>query len=93
MIRFSEILSIQEKGGIDDNNSIGFSNPVELGYRFMETIKVFQYMRAENFIKSIRLKGVREGIYIVDLVTTVVYDVEIYISWFKIFATTYVKFH
>ena len=82
MVGFTEIFSIQEKGGVDYDDTVRFGDPVKFSYSFMETIQMLKNVRTVNLVKGIWFKGIREGIYIVDPVTAIVYDIEIYVTRF-----------
>lgn len=92
MIRLPEILSIQKEGGIHDNACVWLCYTPQFRDGFMKAIQVLEDMGAIDFIKSIFTERIGEGINIVNHVTTMINDIEVYVSLLEIKSTSEIQF-
>jgi hypothetical protein len=56
----------------------------------MKTVKMLKDMGTEYFLEGIVIKGVRERIDIMDLISPIVNDVQVNITLFEVFAASQV---
>lgn len=93
MIRLAEVLSVQEKRGVNYDGCIWLGYTVKFGDCFMETIQMLKDVGAINFVEGIFSIRIGECVDIMDVISAVVNNVEIYITWFNILAAAEIEFH